>query len=302
MAFNARVLTVLIASPGDVTPERDAVEEEVSDWNRQHWHSADRVRLEVRRWEHDATPELGRGDGQQVINRQLVHDSDIVIGLFHTRLGTATRRAVSGTAEELRLAAASGKAVHVYFSTKRPPYHHDPQQLQSVKEFRRLLEGEGLLDTFSKTNELRKKVARAITRDVDLLRALPVGGAPAPPARRLGSMRELLALPTPAGVHLDMHFEITGPAHNEYTRRVWIENAGDVDARSVKVLLDPGSEKLEEVFLIACPVKEVPAGKEVLFELPRPPKPPATLIVRWQEPRGEQRKTFVIPRKNPLAI
>ncbi len=305
MAFNARILTVLLASPGDVMSERDAVDEEIVEWNRQHKSLPHPVRLEVLRWEHDAVPELGQGDGQQVINRQLVHDSDIVIGLFHARLGTATPRAVSGTAEELRLAATAGKPVHVYFSTKPFPYRHDRQQLQAVTEFRRLLEAEGLIDTFGKTKELRRKVARALTADV--ARDRPAHRTPARPqglrpGRPLRSTPASFGFPMPTGVSLRMHFDITGPAHNEYTNRVWIENLGDIDATNVKVLLDPESKLKEDVYFIACLPQDVPAGREVRFTLRAAPQPPDRLIVRWRDPQGEHREVFDIRRINPMAI
>jgi hypothetical protein len=66
--FDAKVITVLIASPGDVQSERDAIADEIERWNVQHQHAATRVRLEARRWEVNAIPMLGRGDAQMVIN------------------------------------------------------------------------------------------------------------------------------------------------------------------------------------------------------------------------------------------
>jgi hypothetical protein len=77
---------VLIASPGDTTPDRDQVEQAIASWNRDR-AVASRVVLLPLRWEVDATSEFGGLDGQQVINKQLVEQADIVIGLFHGRLG-----------------------------------------------------------------------------------------------------------------------------------------------------------------------------------------------------------------------
>lgn len=102
MAFDAHVLKVLIASPGDTSDERDAVVESLHGWNAARGEPENVVLL-PRRWETDAVPHLG-GSGQSVINSQLVDDADIIIALFDSRLGQATDDAVSGTAEEIQRA------------------------------------------------------------------------------------------------------------------------------------------------------------------------------------------------------
>jgi hypothetical protein len=167
MPYRARVLTVLIASPGDVKTEWEAIAEELDDWNRQHQYSKDRIRLEARRYELDAVPEMGSGDVQSVINRQIVDDADIVIAVFHSRLGTPTPRAASGTAEEIDRTVRLGKPVHVYFSDKRVPKRHDAEQLRSVLEFQRQLSARGYAGSFTSISHLKKQIRRAIEMDVD---------------------------------------------------------------------------------------------------------------------------------------
>ncbi len=70
MTFQALALTVLIASPGDTSHARDAVEAAVASWNRDRSLSSRTVLLPLR-WETDSVPGL-EGDAQTVINRQLV--------------------------------------------------------------------------------------------------------------------------------------------------------------------------------------------------------------------------------------
>jgi hypothetical protein len=166
MPYQAHILSVLIASPGDVKTERDAITKELVEWNRQHQHSRDRIRLEARRWELDAVPELG-SDVQSVINQQLVDDVDIVIAVFHSRLGTPTSRAASGTAEEIDRTAKAGKPVHVYFSTKPVPRDHDAEQLRLVRDFQKELNARGYAGTFPSVADLRRQIRLAITKDVD---------------------------------------------------------------------------------------------------------------------------------------
>jgi hypothetical protein len=64
MAFDAHVLKVLIASPGDTAEERDAVERSLHGWNASR-AEREQVILLPRRWESDAVPRLG-GGGQSI--------------------------------------------------------------------------------------------------------------------------------------------------------------------------------------------------------------------------------------------
>ncbi len=107
VGFEARVLTVLIASPGDTVNARDVVDQTILSWNRDRSH-AERVVLLPVPWEADAVPEIG-SDGQSIINRQLVDRADIVVALFHSRVVAPTPRAESGTAEEIDRCGRAGR-------------------------------------------------------------------------------------------------------------------------------------------------------------------------------------------------
>jgi hypothetical protein len=165
MAFDARVLDVLIASPGDVHDARDAVEQVCYRWNGAR-SSEERVTLRPRRWEADSVPLLTGQDPQSVLNQQLVDSADIVIVIFHTRLGMPTRRAASGTVEELTRMASSGKPVHVYFSTQKIPHDVDVDQLRAVRAFKRKLARLGLVADFRSLADLRAQVTRSLEYDV----------------------------------------------------------------------------------------------------------------------------------------
>ncbi len=70
------------------------------------------------RWETNASAEMGCS-AQDLINRQIVDDSDVLIGMFWTRLGTPTATDVSGTAEELQRFLDAGKPASL-FKSRRP--------------------------------------------------------------------------------------------------------------------------------------------------------------------------------------
>ncbi|MGV9394182.1 hypothetical protein ACWDQL_34415, partial [Streptomyces olivaceus] len=164
MAFQTTTLPVLIASPGDTTAERRAVEEAILSWNSDRTH-ASKVHLLPLRWELDATSELGRGTAQEVINRQFADKADIVIGIFYMRLGQPTADAPSGTAEEIQRAIARGAAAAVYFSSAPlDQARFDPDQYQRLQEFREALQEQGLVGGFKSAEDLKAQVRSFLER------------------------------------------------------------------------------------------------------------------------------------------
>jgi hypothetical protein len=162
--FDARVYTVMIASPSDTAAERDLVEKAVHRWNADHSWSRKIVLLPIR-WEADAIPHLG-ADGQTFINNQLVARADIVIAVFHSLMGSATPRASSGTEEEITLAHESGAKVHIYFSQMPHPSGVNPDQLTKLNEFRERMKSKSLYSTFADLPHLTENIRSALEKDV----------------------------------------------------------------------------------------------------------------------------------------
>ena len=102
MPRQENVIVVFVASPSDLDPERNCLEEVIKELNRS-WSRSTGFRLELVRWETHGYPEVGQ-DPQDVLNRELPNDSDIFIGLMWSRYGTETGRAGSGTEEEFNRA------------------------------------------------------------------------------------------------------------------------------------------------------------------------------------------------------
>src|SRR3712207_2644653 len=99
MSYTATVYRVLIASPSDAQRERNMIRNLVFQWNDVHSPSREIVLLPVL-WETHAVPQMG-GRPQGIINKQLVENTDLLIGVFWTKLGNHTGRAKSGTVEEI---------------------------------------------------------------------------------------------------------------------------------------------------------------------------------------------------------
>ena len=116
MSFTATTYRVLIASPSDMTEEREAATMAINDWNVQHAAAEGIVLLPVK-WETHARPESGVRP-QGAINAQIVQTCDILIGMFWTKLGTDRGVAESGTVEEINQFVEQQKPALLYFSDR----------------------------------------------------------------------------------------------------------------------------------------------------------------------------------------
>jgi hypothetical protein len=170
MPFPAQTFRVLIASPSDLSEERDAATAVINDWNAQHAAAEGAVLLPIR-WETHARPQSGIRP-QQAINDQLVSKCDILLGMFWTRLGTSTGIADSGTLEEIDQFVAASKPALLYFS-RRPidPNKIDMAQHKKLKVFKGQTLKSALTGDFADIQSLRDQLMRHLT---DQMRALKV--------------------------------------------------------------------------------------------------------------------------------
>jgi hypothetical protein len=76
----------MIVSPGDVQKERAVVREVVSEWNSTNGAHRN-VMLLAMGWETDVAPEMGDAP-QSIIDKRILKDADLLVGMFWTRLGT----------------------------------------------------------------------------------------------------------------------------------------------------------------------------------------------------------------------
>lgn len=161
MAYTATIIPVMIASPGDVSEERDAVREVIHDWNDVNASSQGIVLTPVG-WETHSSPELGARP-QELINERLLKECDILIAVFWTRLGSPTGEASSGTVEEIEEHIAAGKPAMLYFSSKPvAPESIDAEQYAAVQEFKSRIRDQGLIDEFDNLDQFRRKLAKQL--------------------------------------------------------------------------------------------------------------------------------------------
>lgn len=156
MSFRADVYNVMIASPSDVAAERRAVREIIYEWNVRHADEQNKVLLPVG-WETHATPDMSSSP-QDAINRQILFPSDLLIGIFWTRIGTPTAEYASGAVEEIERHIAAGKPAMLYFSEKPiSPSSLDKIQYDELINFKKSCQPRGLYKGFKSLSDFKKQ-------------------------------------------------------------------------------------------------------------------------------------------------
>ena len=161
MAYQATVIPIMIASPGDVAEEREIVRSVIHDWNDVNAQFS-KVMLAAVCWETHSSPELGCRP-QELINTRILNTCDLLVGVFWTRLGTPTGEFQSGTVEEIKKHVAAGRPAMIYFSSKPvAPESIDHEQYKKVIELMKILEDEGLIERYDNVDDFRKKLTKQL--------------------------------------------------------------------------------------------------------------------------------------------
>jgi len=218
-----RVLRVVIASPGDVKPEREIIPRVVEEVNRNIARPRG-LRLEVYRWETDSYPGVHPEGPQGLIDPILkIEDCDILIGIFWRRFGTPVSNAKSGTEHEFRIAYEAWKKnkkpqIMVYFSQKpcTPKSKEETDQWGLVLQFKKEFPREGLWWDYKNKGEFeeftRNHLANFLSTQFPIDQPTfeppvltPRFQLPPPPADFIGreaELRDLRAAIEKGGVHI----------------------------------------------------------------------------------------------------
>lgn len=205
------------------------------------------------RWETDAVPAMG-DDPQSIINRQLVDLSDIVVALFHSRLGAPTSRAPSGTAEEIDRARDRGAPVHVFFSEMPIPRSVDPDELKRLNEFRSHLQSDGLLGSYASLEDLTAKVRTALEHDLEQL--VNAKQTVIEPGHSATTPQDA---PSTARAVVRARFVREGRARDVLV----IENLGSGSADRVSIEVEPIGQGDAPTVLLDDPIERLPAKASV---------------------------------------
>ena len=160
-------VNILIASPSDLTEERNIAEQiihrlEIPCENNLH------LVLKPRRWELDAASEMGR-PAQDVIDEQIVKNCDGAVCMFWTRIGTPTQGSPGGTVKEYEFMVNEGKLVMLYFSdVPVAPSKMDNEQWDKLTKWKKKLieEDRGLMKSYSSIHEFEKMLERELRKQL----------------------------------------------------------------------------------------------------------------------------------------
>lgn len=152
----------MLASPGDVSDERQIAREIILDWNNIHSLARSIVLLPID-WEHNSVPTMGDRP-REIINKQVLKNADLLVGIFWTRIGTPTGKAVSGSVEEIEKHINSDKPAMLYFSNKPVvPSSINRKQYQAVEKLKNEYQSNGLIYTFNTLEDFKNKLQRHLS-------------------------------------------------------------------------------------------------------------------------------------------
>ncbi len=165
MSYFATVINVMIASPGDVQKEREIIQDVIHKWNAANTKTLKLVLMPIT-WELSAFPEMG-DRAQAILNKQL-GDCDLLVAVFHSRLGTPTGNSQSGTVEEINRHIQAKKAVMIYFSgADIPPEHIESDQWTALQEFKKTCQKRGLYNEYRSIEDFRGIFSHQLTQQIN---------------------------------------------------------------------------------------------------------------------------------------
>jgi len=166
MTYRATVVNVMIASPSDVGAERLIAKDVVAEWSAINAQHRKLVLLPVG-WETHASPEFGERP-QEIINRQILKDCDLLIAIFWTRIGSPTGKAQSGTIEEIEEHIQAGKPAMLYFSSVPVlPDSVDGEQYAALRKFKAEILPKALVVDYATREEFRVQLTKHLAQTVN---------------------------------------------------------------------------------------------------------------------------------------
>lgn len=145
MSKSIIVYDLLISCASDVSEHISKIEYAVNSFNNNYGRLNDII-IRTIHWSKNAYPitESGRSP-QELLNRQIVDDADMVVGIFWTRFGTPTKEYNSGVEEEIERMLSQKKQVFLYFlDSPVSPSKFDWEQYAKVTEFKERHKKDGI--------------------------------------------------------------------------------------------------------------------------------------------------------------
>ncbi len=165
MTFQATVYRILIAAPNDVIAEQKEIQDGITSWNTQYSAKMKAILLPVMLEAH-LGPEKG-DRSQEMFDRQIIKDCDILMGAFWTRIGADTSLAESFTTEYIKEFQKAGKPVMIYLSSAPVvPSSVDLKQYEKLMNFMDDCLKQGLVKRYDSILDFREKLSAQLASDV----------------------------------------------------------------------------------------------------------------------------------------
>jgi hypothetical protein len=148
MGYKADVVTVMVASPGDVLEERRVATEAILTWNDAN-ADARKLILQPLRWESNLPAQVSDSDPGSLINEHLLSKADIIVAIFRARIGSG------GTIEEVELHIQANRPTMLYFSEIPVAGVQNEQEMAAVRKYRERCMGRGIIHSFRSHDEFR---------------------------------------------------------------------------------------------------------------------------------------------------
>lgn len=148
-------IKIFISYPGDIEDELNSIEQIVHEINKTTGEQ-NKFNLELLNWKSDTYTQIGE-DVQDVINKQIDPQYDILIGLLWQKVGTPTKRDKSGTIEEINRAISNNDVEQLIYFKTTPPENLDQidiDQLLKIRQFKNDLTTKGVL--YKEFNSIKK--------------------------------------------------------------------------------------------------------------------------------------------------
>lgn len=165
MSFSALIVQILISSPSDLPQEhRDVIARTIRRWNNQHSRFYG-IQYSPTDSHEGGAPAFGEY-AQDVLNSQIVDESDMVLAIFTDRLGTPTPDHESGTAEEINRGLEQKKDVAVLQNDcQRAPVRSSDadEQRSSLNAFLKSLQSKAFIQQYDSTARLAEIVEQLLS-------------------------------------------------------------------------------------------------------------------------------------------
>lgn len=132
--FAANTYKIMIGCPGDIKEEIDMAMKVINHWTTLHAEQHSTVLLPIH-WTTNSYPEHG-AHPQTLLNGQLVSKSDMLVGIFGARVGTATDKSQSGTIEEIEEHIKAGKPVMLFFRRQNDIANTPASEIEKLQAFK----------------------------------------------------------------------------------------------------------------------------------------------------------------------